>query len=59
MQCLARNRAMQRLAQKFSAELQFGPDEVTGTLVAASPARAWLMGFFAPFKVAMPRALSD
>ena len=35
--CLARNRAMQNLAKKFSAELRFDIDEVTGEVVARAP----------------------
>ncbi len=41
--CLAENRAMQGLAKKFSAELTFGRDQITGRLVARhlSAASLW------------------
>lgn len=41
--CLAENRAMQSLAKKFSAELTFGRDQITGRLVARhlSAASLW------------------
>lgn len=43
MSCLANNRAMQGLATKFAAELQFDDDALTGRLVARTPraAAAW------------------
>ena len=44
MLCLAQNQAMQGLARKFSAELQFGTDEVTGRLVARHISPLSLLG---------------
>lgn len=43
MSCLAHNKAMQGLAKKFSADLKFETDDVTGRLVARtpSPAAVW------------------
>ena len=37
MSCLARNEAMQGLARKFAADLQFDDDALTGRLVARTP----------------------
>ncbi len=37
MTCLAQNRAMQNLARKFSADLQFETDDCTGRLAARAP----------------------
>ncbi len=37
MSCLARNEAMQGLAKKFTADLQFDDDALTGKLVARTP----------------------
>ena len=37
MSCLARNEAMQRLAKKFTADLQFDDDALTGKLIARTP----------------------
>ena len=37
MSCLARNEAMQGLAKKFAADLQFDDDALTGKLVARTP----------------------
>jgi GNAT superfamily N-acetyltransferase len=42
MSCLARNRAMQALARKYEADLQFDTDELTGRLVARTPSAAQL-----------------
>ena len=42
MSCLARNRAMQGMAKKFEADLQFDADDVTGKLVARTPSAAAL-----------------
>ena len=42
MSCLARNRAMQGMAKKFEAELQFDADDLTGKLVARTPSAAAL-----------------
>ncbi|MDE2578274.1 MAG: GNAT family N-acetyltransferase [Hyphomicrobiales bacterium] len=43
MSCLARNKAMQGLAKKFEADLQFDADDLTGKLVARTPSatRYW------------------
>jgi GNAT superfamily N-acetyltransferase len=40
MSCLASNGAMQALARKFSADLRFETDEMTGRLVARKPSAA-------------------
>jgi hypothetical protein len=42
MSCLARNAAMQGLAKKFAAELEFDDDALTGRLVARTPKAAAL-----------------
>lgn len=44
MLCLAQNQAMQGLARKFSAELEFGTDEVTGRLTARSISPLSILG---------------
>lgn len=44
MMCLAQNKAMQGLARKFSADLEFGTDEVTGRLVGHHLSAASLIG---------------
>ena len=46
MSCLARNRAMQAMAKKYEAELQFDADDVTGKLVARTPEAAALWNEF-------------
>lgn len=42
LSCLARNEAMQKLARKFAASLQFDDDALTGRLVARTPRAAAL-----------------
>ena len=44
MLCLAHNQAMQGLARKFAAELEFGADDVTGRLVARHISPLSLLG---------------
>ena len=44
LMCLAQNKAMQGLARKFSADLEFGTDEVTGRLVGHHVSALSLIG---------------
>ena len=44
MMCLAQNKAMQGLARKFAAELEFGRDEVTGRMIGQHVTPLSLMG---------------
>lgn len=44
LMCLAQNKAMQGLARKFSADLEFGQDEVTGRMIGRHVTPLSLMG---------------
>ena len=59
MSCLARNVAMQSLARKFSADLKFETDDLTGRLVAHTPSPASLWGEFADNSMSFATAMLD
>jgi GNAT superfamily N-acetyltransferase len=59
MPCLARNIAMQGLARKFTAELRFEIDDLTGSLVARSPSDASVFGEFADDSTGFAIAMLD
>ena len=59
MSCLARNRAMQGMAKKFEAELQFDADDVTGKLVARTPEAAILWNEFVDDASSFATAMLD
>jgi GNAT superfamily N-acetyltransferase len=59
MSCLARNVAMQSLARKFSADLRFETDDMTGKLVARAPSAASVWGEFADNATSFATAMLD
>jgi GNAT superfamily N-acetyltransferase len=59
MSCLARNVAMQALARKFSADLRFETDDMTGKLVARAPSPASLWGELADNATSFATAMLD
>jgi GNAT superfamily N-acetyltransferase len=59
LSCLASNAAMQSLAKKFSAELRFETDEMTGKLVAREPSAASVWREFADNATSFATAMLD
>jgi GNAT superfamily N-acetyltransferase len=59
MSCLARNEAMQGLAKKFSADLRFETDDMTGKLVARAPSPVSVWGEFADNATSFATAMLD
>ncbi len=59
MSCLACNAAMQGLARKFTADLRFETDDLTGRLVARSPSAASVWGEFADNSTSFAIAMLD
>jgi Acetyltransferase (GNAT) family len=59
MSCLARNVAMQSLARKFSADLRFETDDLTGKLVARSPSISSVWGELADNATSFATAMLD
>ena len=59
MTCLSGNVAMQGLAKKFSADLRFETDDVSGKLVARAPSPASIWGEFADNATSFATAMLD
>jgi GNAT superfamily N-acetyltransferase len=59
MSCLASNAAMQALAKKFSADLRFETDDMTGKLVAREPTPSSVWSEFADNATSFATAMLD
>src|SRR5208282_683051 len=59
MSCLAHNVAMRCLARKFSADLRFETDDVTGRLVARAPSAGSIWGELADNATSFATAMLD